>query len=177
MTAYKSTLIRPGILGHRQQEVQFKMPPRAQHRDPASDAESKSIPTSRSANKARNAVAVAAQQELLSKHIHSNGPHDKPRIDVLDFNTFDDTTLERYNRKLGIECPAIQKIDEDILRSDIGKKTYTARNSSQTMSISKPEMASFCQKHFINSPCRENEIISNFLYKVKNDDKEFKLTF
>ncbi|QWU89994.1 hypothetical protein CA3LBN_004352 [Candidozyma haemuli] len=131
------------------------MPPRAQHRDPASDAESKSIPTSRSANKARNAVAVAAQQELLSKHIHSNGPHDKPRIDVLDFNTFDDTTLEKYNRKFGIECPAIQKIDEDILRSDIGKKTYTARNSTiHWHDENQPIYSADCQSRKDGQPAR-----------------------
>lgn len=153
------------------------MPPRAQTRDTASDAEAKSIPTSRSANKARNAVMVAAQQELLSKHIHSNGPHDKPKLDALDFSTLSETDLEKYNRKYGLNIPGIQNVNEDILKSEIGKKTFSSKRVTQTTTVAKPEAASLCQKHFIGAPCRENEIISNFLYKVKNEDKEFKLTF
>ncbi|KAF3987054.1 hypothetical protein FT663_03159 [Candidozyma haemuli var. vulneris] len=153
------------------------MPPRVQNKDISSDADVKSAPNSRSANKARNAVAVAAQQELLSKHIHSNGPHDRPKVDPLDFLNLPKEALEAYNRKYSLNLLPIQTTNEDILRSEIGKKTYTSKRSAQMLRISKPEVASHCQKHFLGAPCRENEIISSFLYKVRNEDKEFKLSF
>uniref|UniRef100_A0A0L0NQ54 Histone deacetylase complex subunit SAP30 Sin3 binding domain-containing protein n=1 Tax=Candidozyma auris TaxID=498019 RepID=A0A0L0NQ54_CANAR len=153
------------------------MPPRTQIKEINSDADSKMLPTSRSANKARNAVAIAAQQEILSKHIHSNGPNDKPKIDALDFTTLNVSSLNKYNRKYALNLPAIRTLNEDILLSALGKKTYSSKRLTQEHKISKPEIASHCQKHFMASPCRENEIISNFLYKVKNEDKEFKLTF
>lgn len=153
------------------------MPPRTPHRDITSDLETKSAPTSRAANKARNAVAVAAQQELLSKHIHSNGPQDKVKVDPLDFKNLNEEALKRYNVKYALNLPSMKSISEDILHSEIGKKTFTAKQSSNLPTVSKEEVALHCQKHFIATPCRENEIITSFLYKVKNETKEFKYKF
>lgn len=153
------------------------MPPRIQHRESASESEAKTGTTSRAANKARNAVAVAAQQELLSKHINSNGPNDQPRMNPLDFLAFDDDSLYRYNRKFGLNLPPVQSINDNVLRSEIGKKTFSSKKAAGSPRISKPELASHCHKHFLAAPCRENEIITSFLYKVKNEDKDFKLTF
>lgn len=152
------------------------MPPRVQHRDSASESESKTGTTSRAANKARNAVAQAAQLELLSKHIHSNGPRDKPKVNPLDFYDLDNESLHKYSHKYGLNLPQIQTTNDNILQSEIGKKTYSAKRAAQTSRIAKPEFANHVQKHFLAAPCRENEIVANFLYKVKNDDKEFKLT-
>lgn len=153
------------------------MPPRIHHRESASELETKSGSTSRAANKARNAVAVAAQQELLLKHIHSNGPHDKPKINPLDFLAFDDATLHKYTRKHGMGLPPVQSVNDNILQSEIGKKTFSSRRAAGYARITKPELASHCHKHFVAAPCRENEIITSFLYKVKNEDKDFKLMF
>lgn len=152
------------------------MPPRVQHRDSASESESKTGTTSRAANKARNAVAQAAQLELLSKHIHSNGPKDKPKVNPLDFLSLDEDSLHRYSLKYGLSLPKIQSINDNILQSEIGKKTYSSKKASLDSRISKPEYASHVHKHFMAAPCRENEIVANFLYKVKNEDKDFKLT-
>lgn len=152
------------------------MPPRVQHRDSASESESKTGTTSRAANKARNAVAQAAQLELLSKHIHSNGPQDKPKINPLDFLSLDTATLQKYSLKYDMNMPKIQSVNENILLSEIGKKTYSAKKVMSVGRISKPEFASHVHKHFLAAPCRENEIVANFMYKVKNEDKEFKLS-
>ncbi|SGZ51684.1 CIC11C00000005880 [Sungouiella intermedia] len=152
------------------------MPPRVQHRDSASESESKTGTTSRAANKARNAVAQAAQLELLSKHIHSNGPKDKPKVNPLDFLSLDNEALHKYNLKYGMNLPKIQSVNENILLSEIGKKTYSAMKAVSLGRISKPEFASHVHKHFLAAPCRENEIVANFMYKVKNENKDFKLT-
>lgn len=152
------------------------MPPRAQPRDSASESESKTGTTSRAANKARNAVAQAAQLELLSKHIHSNGPNDKPKVNPLDFLSLDTTALHKYSHKNALNLPRIQSVNEDILQSDIGKKTFSSKKAALTSKITKPEFASHVHKHFMAAPCRENEIVANFLYKVRNGTKDFKLT-
>lgn len=153
------------------------MPPRAAYRESASESEAKTGSTSRAANKARNAVAQAAQLELLSKHIHSNGPQDRAKVDPLDFDSLDEEALNRYNNKYGLNLPPIQSINENILQSEIGKKTCSAKKAKGTQRVTKPEFAGEVQKHFAAVPCRENEMIASFLYKVKNEDKAFKLTF
>lgn len=153
------------------------MPPRAHHKESASELEAKTGATSRAANKARNAVAAAAQLELLSKHIHSNGPQDRAFIDPLDFSTLDDISLRKYNQKYSLNSPEPQSLNENILQSEIGKKTLSLKKIAQTNKISKPELASRVQKHFLQTTVRENEVIANFLYKVRNQDKEFKLIF
>ncbi|OBA23941.1 hypothetical protein METBIDRAFT_10145 [Metschnikowia bicuspidata var. bicuspidata NRRL YB-4993] len=153
------------------------MPPRVQNKDSTSESESKATLTSRAANKARNAVAAAAQLELLSKHIHSNGPKDKPSIHPLDFQSFSEETLNNYLRKYSLNYPDVRSLNENILNSEIGKKTYSYKRATHGNKISKPELASNLQKHFTLMNIRENEVITNFLYRVKNQDKEFKLTF
>lgn len=153
------------------------MPPRSQIRDSASESESKPGTTSRAANKARNAVAAAAQLELLSKHIHSNGPKDKPPIDPLDFSTLSDDALRRYNKKYDLQLPEVQSLNDNILQSELGRKSCSAKKASKVQKISKKELASNVQKHFLAVNVRENEILAGFLYKVKNQGKDFKLSF
>ncbi|GEQ66517.1 hypothetical protein JCM33374_g180 [Metschnikowia sp. JCM 33374] len=153
------------------------MPPRGHQKESASESESKAALTSRAANKARNAVAAAAQLELLSKHIHSNGPRDKPQVQPSDFQSFSDETLYKYQKKYNLNFPEIQSLNENILNSEIGKKTSSYKRSASANKISKPELAVNLQKHFTQMNVRENEVITSFLYRVKNQDKEFKLTF
>lgn len=153
------------------------MPPRVQPRELASELEAKTLSNLRAANKARNAVAAAAQLELLSKHIHSNGPNDKPRANPLDFLGMRDEELQRYGAKYALNLPAPQSLADNILQLEIGKKTVLLKKAALLARISKPEYASHVQKHFMLLPCRENEIVASFLYKVKNEDKEFKLMF
>lgn len=152
------------------------MPPR-QVRDSTSESESKPGTTSRAANKARNAVAAAAQLELLLKHIHSNGPKDRPPIDPLDFSTMSDDSLRRYNKKYDLQLPEIQSLNDNILQSELGKKSCSAKKAARVEKISKHDLAANVQKHFLAVNVRENEVLAGFLYKVKNQNKDFKLSF
>lgn len=146
------------------------------HKESASESESRQPTNSRASNKARNTAAQAAQQEFLLKHINSNGPQDKPKPHPLDFNSLSDEALEKYNKKYDLDYPAPLSINGHILSSEIGKKTFTAKNISGNK-ISKPELSNNLKKHFLALPCRENEIIANFIYKVNNQEKDFKLSF
>lgn len=133
----------------------------------------------RATQKAKNQANLQAQQSYLSKHIHSNGPQDFPKVHPLDFELFDDEVLIKYNERFGMGLPEPVSINDDILNSELGKRTCykKAQASLQAARVSKPDHAAHSKAHFMNLPCRENEIISSFLYKVKNQDKQFKLTF
>ncbi|KAI5961689.1 hypothetical protein KGF57_001623 [Candida theae] len=122
--------------------------------------------SSRTSQKARNQQALQQQQSFLQKHINSNGPKDRPRIDPLDFEKMDEATLLRYKDRYNINLPRPESLNSDILNSEIGKKT-----------ISKGEFANQVKNHFMGLQAKENDIITGFLYKVKHQDKEFKLTF
>lgn len=150
------------------------MAPRV-HKESASESESKTPLGSRASQKARNAAAQAAQQEFLLRYINSNGPQDKARTDPLDFNTLSDDALEKYRKHYGLNCPPAMSLNAYILGSEIGKKTYSYKVNEDK--ITKSDMANQVKKSFLALPCRENEIIACFLYKVKNQDREFKLTF
>ncbi|KAK6457923.1 uncharacterized protein RJT20DRAFT_2467 [Scheffersomyces xylosifermentans] len=161
------------------------MAPRT-HKESASESESSKHNnsstnggTTKSSQKAKNQAALQAQQVFLSKHINSNGPQDKPKVHPLDFDEFDEDTLVRYNRKYNLNLPNPISINNDILNSEIGKKTFSKRNKSRANygGVTKPEMANHLKTHFLNLPTKENEIITNFLYKVKHQENDFKLTF
>lgn len=130
----------------------------------------------RTTYKARNAVAQAAQQEFLQKNINSNSINDRKRPHPLDFFAFDDDILQRYTKKYDLNYPPPLSVNGDILCSEIGKKTFTYKNNLK-YKISKQELSRDLKKHFMALQCRENEVISNFLYKVKNQDKDLRLTF
>lgn len=151
------------------------MPPRG-HKELASESEGRTPSSLRASHKQRNAVAQAAQQEFLAKHIHANSNEEKQKVHPLDFGAFDEKTLDRYSRKHGLEYPLAQTLNDDILHSEIGKKTHSYRKNSP-YKIGKAELAHSLKMHFMALPCRENEIIASFLYTVKNQDKEFKLQF
>ncbi|ODV80216.1 uncharacterized protein CANTADRAFT_89790 [Suhomyces tanzawaensis NRRL Y-17324] len=135
--------------------------------------------STKSSQKAKTQAALQAQQMYLSKHINSNGPQDKPKVNPLEFEEYDDETLARYNQKYGLGLPPITTINSDILNSEIGKKTQSKRSKSRRArgSITKQETSNHIKAHFLNLPCKENEIITSFLYKVRHQDSDFKLTF
>ncbi|EGW32115.1 uncharacterized protein SPAPADRAFT_61198 [Spathaspora passalidarum NRRL Y-27907] len=167
------------------------MPPRS-HRESASESESSrhnTIPggsthgnstnVGKSTQKAKNQAAQAAQQNYLARHINSNGPQDREPIHPLDFEAFDDAVLMRYNEKYGLNLPRPETVNSDILNSEIGKKTFSKRSKKREANgrISKPELANHLKSHFMALGSKENEIITGFLYKVKHQDNDFKLTF
>lgn len=159
----------PTHLSHR---ITFIMP---RGREPTSETETKQ-PVSRSANKARSQAAQSAQQEFLARHINSNGPQDKPKVHPLDFSNLPDKAIRSYMTKHSLQYPEPSSLNADILNLHIGKKTHSYKKSLQTL-MPKRELADKMRDHFLALPFRENEIITNFLYKVKNQDRDFKLTF
>lgn len=146
----------------------------ARNRESASESETKTT-TSRASAKAKNSSIQQAQQDFIAKHITSNGPYDQPKINPLDFENLPVELLIKYNRKFNLNSENLYTINGYMLKSEIGKKTISYKKNSKK--TSSKELAATVKKHFQNLPCRENEVITNFLYKVKNQDKDFKLSF
>lgn len=147
-------------------------------KESASESEHKGpAGTNKSSQRVKNQQLLQQQQQYLSKHINSNGPQNKPKIDPLDFQTLSDDDLVNYNLKYGLDLPLPVTVTEDILDSDVGRKTYYKNNSKLAGGITKPELANQVKNHFMNYPIKENEVITNFLYKVKHQDEDFKLSF
>ncbi|CAK7903136.1 hypothetical protein CAAN1_16S01002 [[Candida] anglica] len=147
----------------------------ARYRESASESESKPF-GGRVSAKAKNATAAQqAQQEYLSKHINSNGPKDIEKPHPLDFESYPSQALTNYSRKYNLGSESPSTINGYMLKSSIGKKTSSYKK--HTKKVPTRELAATVKKHFINLPSRENEIITNFLYKVKNQEKDFKLSF
>jgi histone deacetylase complex subunit SAP30 len=153
------------------------MPPKANREQPsASESEAKqNVNThSRATTKARNAAAQAAQAELLARHIHSNGPYDRKIVDPLDFETLPDSVLRKYKDHYNLNKKSSLSQEGYLLGSELGRKTQSYKNKDR---IAKPELASAVEKHFMAQHPKESEIVTNFLYKVNNQDKAFKLSF
>jgi len=154
------------------------MAPRGSSKEAPSASESEAKNTnnnstnSRASTKARNAAAQAAQAELLARHIHSNGPKEKEIVEPLDFDSLPNKTLRKYRDHYNIPVKSSLSTDGYLLASEIGKKSYSYKNKDR---VSKPELSSAVKKHFLNQTVKESEIITNFIYKVNNQDKAFKL--
>lgn len=146
----------------------------ARTRESASESEAKST-GSRASAKAKNSSIQQAQQEFLAKHITSNGPNDKKKISPLDFEVLPTSSLVKYNKKFSLSTQQPHTINGYMLKSEIGKKTDSYKKSAKK--CTNRELAASVKKHFMALPCRENEVITNFLYKVKQQDKDFKLSF
>lgn len=159
------------------------MPPR---RDTsASESESKAktrgtvstqISASRANTKARHLALQNAQKEYLAKHIHSNGPSDTKLSDPLDFERFPTQALRSYRDKhLALHgVPESMTTRGYMLESRIGEKSFSYKHKNR---ISKPQLADLAKRHFLSTNVKESEVITSFLYKVKNQEKSFRLHF
>lgn len=156
------------------------MPPKGSTRADAasaSESEAKQSSNLRAHTKARNAAAQAAQAAqaaLLARHINSNGPQDKAVQDPMDFESLPDESLRKYRDQYNLPVKSSLSQEGFLLTSEIGKKSLSYKSRDR---VTKAELAENVKKHFLSQPVRESEIITNFLYKVNNQDKAFKLDF
>ncbi|ANZ74524.1 BA75_00261T0 [Komagataella pastoris] len=155
------------------------MPPR---RD-ASASESESRRPHSSApkqTKSRSNITQQVQREFVAKYVNSNGPNDRILPDPLDFNEYPTSNLRNYARKLikNEQIPDCKTVFGSMLESKIGEESfsYKKNHAPNTYRISKPQLASIVHQHFVSHlPVKESDTITNFIYKVKNQDKSFKL--
>lgn len=61
-----------------------------------------------------------------------------------------------------------------MLEGSVGKKTLSSKHN---MRLAKSEVASEVKRHFLNQPVRDTDVIVDFIYSAKRQDKAFKMQF
>ncbi|GMF60045.1 unnamed protein product [[Candida] boidinii] len=149
---------------------------------------------SRASTKARHQAMLQQQKEFLAKYIHSNGPDDLPKSDPMDFNNWSEEDLRRYRDTFltspGVAAPDIKTFQGYLVESELGQhsesyiqneltKTKVENNQASISDVrTRNDLRKLVEEHFNNTlVAKESETITNFMYKVKNEDKIFRMYF
>jgi len=118
----------------------------------------------------QNAAANAADKGA----INANGSHAHEGIEGMGWDDLDVKTLHKYRHAYRLNVPsATRGFNNIVLSTGSGKKSPSRVRSR----ISRDTLATAVRKNFNAQPIQENEVIVNFLYSVKNQDKHFRLRF
>lgn len=127
---------------------------------------------------------TAAQQQYLRdlnrKHITNNHPDLIPRPDPVDFESYSDEFLRRYKDHYGIDARDNLTLPGYLLGSQIGSRTYSYRQNhpdNPHHRVTKRELASQVSRHFTAHTVKEADCIPQFIYKVKNQKRKFRIEF
>lgn len=98
----------------------------------------------------------------------------------LQWSTFDPSILQGYRYDYSLNTPAAfnKTYNQLVLsRSPIGRMSPTMAQRKESRRQSKDQLANACRKHFNSMGIAENEVVVDFLYKVRWQDKNFRLRF
>ncbi|GME85680.1 unnamed protein product [Ambrosiozyma monospora] len=144
---------------------------------------------SRSAVKHRQQALIQQQKEFVLKYVHKNGPSDFPKKDPMDFSNWSVEQLRKYRELYlnpsNIISPDVKTFQGFMLEnSKLGESTdaYIKNEMSKEQNVydyrTNDDLRKNVEEHF-NSQLnvKESEVITNFIYKVKNEDKKFRIYF
>ncbi|CAI4048841.1 hypothetical protein SKDZ_13G3880 [Saccharomyces kudriavzevii ZP591] len=127
---------------------------------------------------------TAAQQQyiknLIETHITDNHPDLRPKSHPMDFEEYTDAFLRRYKDHFQLDVPDSLTLQGYLLGSELGAKTYSYRRNTQEKHdkrIHKKDLANVVRRHFDEHSIKETDCIPQFIYKVKNQKKKFKMEF
>ncbi|CDO94690.1 unnamed protein product [Kluyveromyces dobzhanskii CBS 2104] len=164
------------------------MAPRG-HNNSNSESESKGKSSNAAASTTTTRTGVkqrlsTAQQQYLKdlnhKNIHNNHPENKPLPNPVDFEEYSDEFLRQYKDKFQLNSADNLSLQGYLLGSRIGKHTYSAKRNQKNMPdarITKHKLAKSVKDHFENYNVREAECLPQFIYKVQNKKKKFRMEF
>ncbi|KAG9235793.1 hypothetical protein BJ875DRAFT_458218 [Amylocarpus encephaloides] len=98
----------------------------------------------------------------------------------LQWSTFDPTILHGYRYDYRLNTPAAfnKPYNELVLaRSPIGKMSPTMAKRRDHRRQNNDQLANSVRKHFNSMGIIENEVVVDFLYKVRWQDKNFRMRF
>lgn len=98
----------------------------------------------------------------------------------LQWSTFDAFILHGYRYDYRLNTPAAfnKPYDQLVLsRSAIGRMSPTMARRKEQRRQSKEQLANSVRKHFNSMGIIENEVVVDFLYKVRWQDKNFRMRF
>jgi hypothetical protein len=98
----------------------------------------------------------------------------------IQWSNFDSSVLHgyRYDYRLNT-APAFNKPYNQLVlsQSPIGRMSPTMARNKQQRRQSKEQLATAVRKHFNGMGITENEVVVDFLYKVRWQDKNFRMRF
>ncbi|PWW73992.1 hypothetical protein C7212DRAFT_214203 [Tuber magnatum] len=106
---------------------------------------------------------------------NANGTHAHEGIEgLMGWSDIDIQTLHRYRYAYRLSVPSSSGgFNNTVLSTGIGRRS-PARARTR---IGREALATAVRKNFNAQPIQENDVIVNFLYSVKNQDKQFRLKF
>ncbi|CCF56670.1 hypothetical protein KAFR_0B03740 [Kazachstania africana CBS 2517] len=139
-------------------------------------------PSSTSQNKQR---LTSSQQQYLNNltatHVTNNHPTENRNVyHPLDFQHDSDEFLRNYKDHYNLSLPDNMTVSGYLLGSQLGSKTYSFKRNKvgkPDARILKSQLAEEIKDHFNNMQLKEVDIIPQFIYKIKNKDKKFKMEF
>ncbi|EKD19784.1 hypothetical protein MBM_01736 [Drepanopeziza brunnea f. sp. 'multigermtubi' MB_m1] len=98
----------------------------------------------------------------------------------IQWSSFDSSVLHGYRYDYRLNTPAAFKTSYNQLvlaRSPIGRMSPTMARRKGQRRQSKEQLANTVRKHFNGMGIAENEVVVDFLYKVRWQDKNFRMRF
>jgi len=98
----------------------------------------------------------------------------------LQWNSFDASVLHGYRYDYRLQTPvAFNKPYNQLVlsRSPIGRMSPTMARKKEDRRQSKEQLANAVRKHFNSMGIAENDVVVDFLYKVRWQDKNFRMRF
>ncbi|QLG73543.1 hypothetical protein HG535_0F00530 [Zygotorulaspora mrakii] len=126
---------------------------------------------------------TAAQQQylkdLVKTHVTNNHPDLTPKPTPIDFESYPDQFLRQYKERFKLKIEDNMTIQGYLLGSQLGAKTCSYKKNAQSHDrrVHKKELATEVKKHFTSYGIKEAECIPQFIYKVKNQKKKFRMEF
>ncbi|KAM3076940.1 hypothetical protein ACMFMG_003592 [Clarireedia jacksonii] len=122
-----------------------------------------------------NATSLLATSAVAAAS--GSNPESTPGI---QWSTFDPSVLHGYRYEWRMSTPAAfnSSYNQVVLsRSSIGRMSPTMARKKEQRRQSKDQLANAIRKHFNSLGVIENEVIIDFLYKVRHQDKNFRMYF
>ncbi|KAI1002693.1 hypothetical protein K3495_g5509 [Podosphaera aphanis] len=101
-------------------------------------------------------------------------------VNSIDWSSFESSVLHTYRYDYRLDTPAAFSVPYNqmtLSRSPIGRMSPTMAGRRGERRQSKDQLAAAVRKHFKSMGIVENEIIVEFLYKVRNQDTNFRQRF
>jgi len=98
----------------------------------------------------------------------------------IQWSTLDSSVLHAYRYDYRLNTPAaFNKTNNQLilLNSPIGRMSPTMAKHKQQRRQGKDQLANTVRKHFNSMGITENEVVVDFLYKVRWQDKNFRMRF
>ncbi|KAH6663486.1 hypothetical protein B0J14DRAFT_257079 [Halenospora varia] len=138
---------------------------------------------SRGTGKTTNAGSSLRDVVTASSSNAMAGPSGTATADAapgLQWSSFDPTILHGYRYDYRLNTPAAfnNNYNQIILaRSSLGRMSPTMARRKEQRRQSKDQLANSVRKHFNSMGIVENEVVVDFLYKVRWQDKNFRMRF